>query len=37
MKYKKMQKRLAARIAWWMSQSESFKHSTTKPGSVKGR
>lgn len=35
MKYRKMLENLAAAQRWWDSQPESFKHSTTRPGSVK--
>lgn len=35
MKYRKMKANLAAAQAWWDKQPESFKRSTTRPGSVK--
>lgn len=37
MKHKKKIENLKRAQAWWDSQSESFKHSTTRPGSVKQR
>lgn len=33
MKYKKRLARLANKQAWWDKQSESYKRSTTRPGS----
>lgn len=35
MKYKNKLLYLKGKQKWWDSQSESFKHSTTRPGSVK--
>lgn len=37
MKYKKKLAHLQAMQKWWDSQSQSFKDSTTRPGSVKTR
>ena len=37
MKYKKKVANLKAAQAWWDKQSESYKRSTTRPGSVKQR
>ena len=34
MKYKKKLERLRQKQLWWEKQSDSYKHSTTKPGSV---
>lgn len=36
-KYKKRLKNLELAKSWWDSQSEAFKASTTRPGSVKQR
>lgn len=35
MKYKNKIKWLQAKQQWWDRQSDSFKHATTRPGSVK--
>lgn len=35
MKYKKKQQRLRDRQAWWDKQSDTFKRTTTRPGSIK--
>lgn len=37
MKYKKKVQWLKSKQAWWDKQSQSFKDSTTRPGSVKTR
>lgn len=37
MKYKKMQEYLKQKQSWWEKQSQNYKNSTTKPGSVKTR
>lgn len=37
MKYKHLKENLQLAQRWWDSQSESFKASTTRPGSVKQR
>ena len=35
MKYKKKVEYLKSRQAWWDKQSQSYRDSTTRPGSVK--
>ena len=37
MDYKKKLANLKAAQSWWDKQPESYKHSTTRPGSVKQR
>lgn len=37
MKYKQKLKNLQLAQIWWDKQPESFKHATTRPGSVKQR
>lgn len=37
MKYKKKLENLKTAQAWWDKQPESYKRSTTRPGSVKQR
>ena len=37
MKYKKKLKNLERAQKWWDAQPQSFKNSTTRPGSVKQR
>lgn len=37
MKYKKRLRNLELAKKWWDSQSQSFKDSTTRPGSIKQR
>lgn len=37
MKTKKRIENLKRAQAWWDAQPESFKHSTTRPGSIKQR
>lgn len=37
MKYKHKKEYLDAKIKWWEKQPESYKHATTRPGSVKTR
>lgn len=37
MKYKKRKQYLEQKIQWWDKQPQSFKDSTTRPGSIKTR
>lgn len=37
MKYKKKLKNLELAKAWWDKQSQSYKNSTTRPGSINQR